>query len=225
MLNILIFKRKLVTLHMRMYVLSLAMVTCLPYQTDCHAQNIAESAFFTIGQEGKKLKMIRERTSCNENVVENIEEAQDSCNNIKPYSPIIAYPLKEIKVNSSYGVRRDPIRKGRKQRHCGVDLKAFYENVYSMLPGIVTAASYSINGGYFITVNHGSFACSYLHLSKLLVKEGQQVTTGQTIAISGNSGKRTTGPHLHISCKWMNESGRYFNPMMLLRLVTEQNNN
>jgi len=223
MLNILIFQNKLVPLHMRIYTLSLAMTVCLLHQTDCLAQNISESAFFTIGQGCKKTKEIRERTSDSEKEADDVEEAEDSCGSIEPSMTSITYPLKNIIVNSPYGVRRDPIKKGRRQKHSGVDLKAFYENVYSMLPGIVTAASYSINGGYFITINHGSFACSYLHLSKLLVKEGQQVGSGQTIAISGNTGKRTTGPHLHISCKWINGNGRYFNPMMLLKLVKEQN--
>lgn len=223
MLNILIFQNNLVPLHMRIYVLSLAMTVCLLHQTDGYAQDITESAFFTIGIGGKKPKEIREKTSDGENVTDDIEGTQTSNDSIKPYMPMIAYPLKNITVNSPYGIRRDPIRKGRKQRHSGVDLKAFYENVYSMLPGVVTAASYSRNGGYFITVNHGSFACSYLHLSKILVKEGQQVGSGQAIAISGNTGKRTTGPHLHISCKWINGNVRYFNPMMLLKLVNEQN--
>lgn len=223
MLKILIFQNELVTLHIRIYVLSLVMTVCLLHQTDGVAQNITESAFFTIGQGGKKLKKIREKTSDGENVTDDIEGIQASSDSIKPYMPMIAYPLKNIIVNSPYGIRRDPIKRGEKQRHSGVDLKAFYENVYSMLPGVVTAASYSINGGYFITVNHGSFACSYLHLSKILVKVGQQVGSGQAIAISGNTGRRTTGPHLHISCKWINGNGRHFNPMMLLKLVNEQN--
>lgn len=208
---------------MRIYALFLALYVCLLHQTDSVAQNITESAFFTIGQGGKKLNKIREKTSFGETVTDNLEETQSFCDSIEPDMPMIAYPLKSITVNSPYGIRRDPIRKGRSQKHKGVDLKAFYENVYSMLPGVVTAASYSMNGGYYITVNHGSFACSYLHLSKILVKEGQQVGSGQAIAISGNTGKRTTGPHLHISCKWTNGNDRYFNPMMLLKLVNEQN--
>ena len=91
-----------------------------------------------------------------------------------------------------------------------------------MLPGVVTAASYSTNGGYYVTINHGICVCSYLHLSKILVRTGQRVTAGYIIAISGNSGKRTTGPHLHISCRWKNERGKFFNPMLILRFVTEQ---
>lgn len=125
-------------------------------------------------------------------------------------------------VNSPFGVRKDPMNKRTQRIHNGLDLKAKFEEVYSMLPGVVTVASYSTNGGYYVTINHGICVCSYLHLSKILVRTGQRVTAGYIIAISGNSGKRTTGPHLHISCRWKNERGKFFNPMLILRFVTEQ---
>ncbi|HCY74029.1 MAG TPA: hypothetical protein DHU75_08185 [Rikenellaceae bacterium] len=141
---------------------------------------------------------------------------------IKVFVPSVALPLKHIKVNSPFGVRKDPLNKRTKRIHNGLDLKAKFEEVHSMLPGVVTAASYSTNGGYYVTVNHGACACSYLHLSKILVKVGQRIKAGHIIAVSGNSGKRTTGPHLHISCRWKNESGKFFNPMLILRFVTEQ---
>ena len=118
---------------------------------------------------------------------------------IKVYIPSVALPLKRIHINSPFGVRQDPMNRRTKRIHSGIDLKAKFEEVYSMLPGVVTAASYSTNGGYYVTVNHGAYVCSYLHLSKILVKVGQRITAGHIIAVSGNSGKRTTGPHLHIS--------------------------
>ena len=141
---------------------------------------------------------------------------------IRKYVPSVSLPLKHIQVNSPFGVRKDPMNKRTKRIHNGLDLKAKFEEVYSMLPGVVTAASYSTNGGYYVTINHGICVCSYLHLSKILVRTGQRVTAGYIIAISGNSGKRTTGPHLHISCRWKNERGKFFNPMLILRFVTEQ---
>lgn len=109
--------------------------------------------------------------------------------------------------------------------HSGLDLKAKYEEVYSMQPGVVTVTSYSTNGGYYITVNHGACVCSYLHLSKILVRAEQRIRAGQVIAISGNTGRRTTGPHLHISCRWRNEKGKFFNPMLLLKFISEQLSN
>ena len=87
-----------------------------------------------------------------------------------------------------------------------------------MLPGMVTTTSYSIGGGYYVTVDYGMFSCSFLHLSRIDVLEGQRVRAGQRTAISGNTGKRTTGPHLHLSCKW-NDTGKYFDPKVLLDMI------
>ena len=114
------------------------------------------------------------------------------------------------------------MNKQNRRMHNGLDLKARYEEVYSMLPGVVTAATYSTNGGYYVTVNHGVCVCSYLHLSKVLVNKGQRIMAGQIIAVSGNTGKRTTGPHLHISCRWGDEKGKFFNPVLILEFISEQ---
>ncbi len=52
--------------------------------------------------------------------------------------------------------------------------------------------------GYSITIDHGNEVKSvYGHASKLLVKKGEKVVRGQSIAQVGNTG-RTTGPHLHL---------------------------
>ena len=59
----------------------------------------------------------------------------------------------------------------------------------------------------------GVCECSFLHLSRIDVQKGQKVLAGQKIAVSGNTGKHTTGPHLHLSCKW-NDSGQYFDPQI-----------
>ena len=52
----------------------------------------------------------------------------------------------------------------------------------------------------------------YLHLSKFLVKEGDEVEKGQQMALSGGTG-RATGPHLHLAVRWQ---GEYLNPQTLL---------
>ena len=136
----------------------------------------------------------------------------------KDISSHISYPLNRIHVNSEFGMRLHPIYH-RYIMHNGIDLKARYENVYSMFPGIVTAASYSTGGGYYVTVNYGVCECSFLHLSRIDVQKGQKVFAGQKIGVSGNTGIRTTGPHLHLSCKW-NDSGQYFDPQILLVFIT-----
>ena len=63
--------------------------------------------------------------------------------------------------------------------------------------GVVDKATYSRSAGYYVVLRHrGGWSTVYMHLSKLLVKQGQRVKLGSTIARSGNTGI-STGPHLH----------------------------
>ncbi|MET4707135.1 M23 family metallopeptidase [Endozoicomonas lisbonensis] len=51
--------------------------------------------------------------------------------------------------------------------------------------------------GLHITIQHTeTYSTRYLHLSKILVKQGQRVNIGDIVALTGNTG-RSTGPHLH----------------------------
>ena len=63
--------------------------------------------------------------------------------------------------------------------------------------GVVTRAGLGSGYGYVVYIDHGDGRQTrYGHLSKVLVKAGQQVSQGQKIALSGNTG-RSTGPHVH----------------------------
>jgi murein DD-endopeptidase MepM/ murein hydrolase activator NlpD len=69
--------------------------------------------------------------------------------------------------------------------------------------------------GNFVVIDHGQGLLTlYLHLSKFLVKEGDEVTKGQPIALSGGTG-RATGPHLHLAVRWQ---GVYLDPQVLLKM-------
>jgi murein DD-endopeptidase MepM/ murein hydrolase activator NlpD len=69
--------------------------------------------------------------------------------------------------------------------------------------------------GNFVVIDHGQGLLTlYLHLSKFLVKEGDDVKKGQLIALSGGTG-RATGPHLHLAVRWQ---GVYLDPQVLLKL-------
>lgn len=225
LLNILMRKKNFVPLYMRSNLF--ALVVCLGMTTHpkCMAQVRTSSPFNTVGDAYNKPRNndIRDEEADAFDEETDVEDiANPPTDSIKAHMPTVALPLKDINVNSPFGVRKDPMNKRTKRMHSGLDLRAKFEEVYSMLPGVVTTASYSTNGGYYVTVNHGVCVCSYLHLSKILVRKGQHIAAGDIIAISGNSGKRTTGPHLHISCRWGNEKGKFFNPMLILRFVTEQ---
>lgn len=134
----------------------------------------------------------------------------------------IHMPLKDrISVTSSFGIRTHPIF-GIEKMHNGVDLKASYEKVYSVMDGIVTASGWdSKGGGNYIKIKHSnSFVTSYLHLSEIYYRVGEYIKAGFIIAKSGNSGN-STGPHLHFS---VSENGNYINPIHFLNDLIKANN-
>jgi len=70
--------------------------------------------------------------------------------------------------------------------------------VYSAANGYVVFADYTVNDGYMIILAHtDNYITVYKHCSQLLKSQRDFVTQGELIALSGNSGKLTTGPHLH----------------------------
>ena len=66
------------------------------------------------------------------------------------------------------------------------------------LGGTVIIATWSLETGYVIGIQHDNNLFSiYKHNSVLLKKTGDRVVAGESIAIVGNTGEVTTGPHLH----------------------------
>lgn len=98
-----------------------------------------------------------------------------------------------------------------KEQHYGIDvLGPENEAIKSTLDGTVILANWSSETGYTITVQHSNNIVSvYKHNSVLLKKIGDFVKAGEPIAIIGNSGEQTTGPHLHFEL-WYN--GNAVNP-------------
>lgn len=83
--------------------------------------------------------------------------------------------------------------------HYGIDI-ATAENqiVVSVLDGTVIYAGFDLDVGYVIQVLHNNeYISIYKHNARLLKKEGDVVKGGEGIAIVGNTGKITTGAHLH----------------------------
>ena len=133
----------------------------------------------------------------------------------------ISMPLnREISVTSPYGTRIHPIF-GTAKLHNGIDLKAYYEEVYAVLDGIVTETGWDPRGGgHFIKIKHfNRFETAYLHLSEIYYRPGERVKAGFIIAKSGNTGN-STGPHLHFSVK---EFGQNINPTRFLNDLTKTN--
>lgn len=84
-------------------------------------------------------------------------------------------------------------------RHFGIDLvSAPNEVVKAALDGTVTMSTWTLETGYVIQIQHDHELISvYKHNATLFKEVGEKVTAGDAIAIVGNSGELTTGPHLH----------------------------
>ncbi len=104
-------------------------------------------------------------------------------------------PIKGI-VTSGF----DPLRK-----HFGVDVVAARdEGIKSVQDGTVIFSGWTVETGYVIAIQHpGNVISIYKHNSVLLKKEGNTVQAGETVAIIGETGELSTGPHLHLEL-WIN---------------------
>jgi murein DD-endopeptidase MepM/ murein hydrolase activator NlpD len=89
--------------------------------------------------------------------------------------------------------------------HYGTDIVAgANEVVKSTLEGTVVMATWTLETGWVIEVQHENNLLSvYKHNAELLKRVGDYVKVGEPIAIIGNSGELTTGPHLHFEL-WHN---------------------
>ena len=97
------------------------------------------------------------------------------------------------------------------KEHFGIDIVApKNEAIKATLEGTVVFAEWTVETGYVIQLQHSNNIISnYKHNSVLLKKVGDQVKAGDAIAIVGNSGELTTGPHLHFEL-W--KEGKPLNP-------------
>lgn len=87
--------------------------------------------------------------------------------------------------------------------------------VAALNSGTVLLAQPLFFEGNCVVLDHGQGLLTlYMHLSKFKVKEGERVTGGEKIGLSGGTG-RATGPHLHVAVRW---EGIYLNPATLLGL-------
>ena len=114
-------------------------------------------------------------------------------------------------VTSPYGHRQAP-KVGASTNHMGLDLRANYVPVLATEDnGIVVSVKNEGKGGNVIRVEYvradgSKYQTAYMHLSQMNVKEGDKVTAGQPIGVSGNTGN-STGPHLHFSVKKVSVDG------------------
>jgi murein DD-endopeptidase MepM/ murein hydrolase activator NlpD len=98
-----------------------------------------------------------------------------------------------------------------KKNHFGVDVASPKNTaVKAAADGVVISSGYTVETGYSIAIQHpNNVVTMYKHNSVLLKNAGIAVKAGEAIAIIGNSGEISTGPHLHFEL-W--HKGRPVNP-------------
>lgn len=126
----------------------------------------------------------------------------------------VSYPLQRIKINSSYGYRKD-LFSGKRKFHDGIDLHARGDKVLSMMEGVVVKVGQDKTSGKYVTLRHGRYTVSYCHLSKILIVKGAIVHPRDVVGITGSTG-RSTGEHLHITCKL---NGRSISPSLIFDYI------
>ncbi len=105
---------------------------------------------------------------------------------------------------------------GPEKGHLGVDIMAAANTpIKAILEGTVIQSDWSLENGHTLAIQHSNNLLSiYKHNSALLKKIGEVVKPGEAIAIIGNTGSLTDGPHLHFEL-WY--KGRPINPVDYIR--------
>ena len=124
-------------------------------------------------------------------------------------------PITYRAFTSAYGWRIHPVY-GYRKFHYGVDLAAPSGTpIYATRGGVVDTASYNGSAGNDVQINHGDgYRSIYMHMTRYVVKVGQNVTQGQVIGYCGSTGA-STGPHLHFGISY---NGSYVNPANYIRI-------
>lgn len=107
-------------------------------------------------------------------------------------------PVKNTRITSPFGWRKNPFGRRSSEFHRGVDLKARTgTSVYATGKGKVIFSGYDSVYGRLVIIDHGyGITTKYAHNSRLLVKKGDIVSRGDVVSKSGNTG-RSSGPHVH----------------------------
>lgn len=122
-------------------------------------------------------------------------------------------PVRNSYITSNFGRRVDPFNGGVAE-HKGVDFHASVgSSVMAVADGVVSYAGYRNGYGNVVDVDHSNgYLTRYAHNSRLTVKVGDLVRTGQEVAKAGSSG-RSTGAHVHFEL-W--KDGVVMNPIKFL---------
>ena len=187
------------------------------YATGSHYAETLESIIRANGLDKYDQQVMTEMKGQNFGVTANPKQTP-SVSAVAQRSGHYAFPIdsKEfLLVTSPFGMRTDPMDHSKQQMHKGIDLRADHAVLKATEDGgrvIAVGTDANSSGGRSVTVEYdredGSkyrvFSC---HLESTDVKVGDVVKAGQQLGITGNTGQRSTGPHLHMGVKQVSADG------------------
>ena len=196
---------------MKTSILFLSTVCALLQTMPAHAQ------FNTIGMtNSKSIKTINPSKS-NETLTDSVvlntpeqtsretnesNEASNSSTGDYNMISLVSLPLKNIRINSGFGMRKHPIYH-KQMMHNGIDLYASDNR-----------------SGRYVTVKTANYTVSYCHLSEQYVKPNDFLSAGEPLGLTGNTGA-STGEHLHLTTK---KDGKAFDPTILIDYIRSVKN-
>lgn len=129
-------------------------------------------------------------------------------------SIISGRPVEKGWISSHYGKRNDPFT-GKPSFHHGIDFAGKEgSNVVAVAAGVVTMTGSKSGYGELVEISHGDgFVTRYSHNKESLVKPGDVIRKGETIALMGSTG-RSTGAHVHFE---VYKNGRSVDPSSYVR--------
>lgn len=176
--------------------------------------------FYDVKQKKPIISVNTRRETVNIPINSNIEALASESPSLAPDTltdlPLLCSPLDTLIITSNYGYRIDPFTNKRKFHH-GTDFKTYSENVYAMMHGRVRKIGYNKILGNYIELDHGDFTVTYAHLHTVIGEKGDYVRAGQSVGISGSTG-RSTGEHLHLSMRYKDKS---IDPLPIVRYIHE----
>jgi murein DD-endopeptidase MepM/ murein hydrolase activator NlpD len=134
-------------------------------------------------------------------------------------SMFLKAPLDYFRISSRFSGRRFHPVQMRFKAHNGTDYAAPHGTpIKTTASGVVERTGYTAGNGNFVKVRHSStYSSQYLHMSKILVRNGQSVSQGQIIGKVGSTGL-ATGPHV---CYRFWKNGVQVDPLRLKLPNTE----
>ena len=146
------------------------------------------------------------KTNVEDSLLRNFVEKEDRFNTLESAAPKVEYVLFspiQGKISSQFDSS---------QKHYGVDIPAKTNTpVKAISDGRVVFSEWTIDTGFVLIIEHSfNLTSVYKHNSLGLSAQGDFVKAGQAIALSGNTGELSTGPHLHFEL-W--NDGNPVNPL------------